>query len=230
MKKRSPRATSSSGSAKRSSSPKSRRRSECRGTKTERKNLPNSRRSTRRRLRKVRSCLSNRRSKGKASLLFRMRTWPAGRRGRARRIETTKDPLKKISTLMAMTRPNKAKRLRRRRLKSRRRMRLRRRSRLKRNKESKDLTFKFEIIKHFAEVEVNPPGKIEEVSQKIEELEAKRKEFFEKGEKELDEQYLGDKSKASEENHESTISKQAKSSKKQFNVEEEDEENWPAIA
>jgi len=109
-------------------------------------------------------------------------------------------------------------------------MRLRRRSRLKRNKESKDLTFKFEIIKHFAEVEVNPPGKIEEVSQKIEELEAKRKEFFEKGEKELDEQYLGDKSKASEENHESTISKQAKSSKKQFNVEEEDEENWPAIA
>lgn len=88
-----------------------------------------------------------------------------------------------------------------------------------------ELNFKYEIISNFGEVGVNSPSQFDELTAKIEELEAKRSEFFERGEKELDKQFLNTADETQGAEEEAATGGQ----KKAFNLEEEDEANWPSM-
>lgn len=94
------------------------------------------------------------------------------------------------------------------------------------------LTFKFEIIQSFSHIGVNPPDKIEDLEKKVGEIESKRKQWFNKGEHKLDEDFnriinIGREDRPAEPTHEDEEEK--KSHKEKFNLEDEDAENWPSI-
>uniref|UniRef100_A0A7S3NTB7 Uncharacterized protein n=1 Tax=Euplotes crassus TaxID=5936 RepID=A0A7S3NTB7_EUPCR len=93
-------------------------------------------------------------------------------------------------------------------------------------KDPNELNFKYEIIQNFGQVGVNTPAHFDELAAKIEELEAKKTELFTKGEKRLDQEFLKSGDDATEEANKETGSK---STKKAFNLEEEDEANWPTM-
>lgn len=104
--------------------------------------------------------------------------------------------------------------------------------------ESKDgqdsnlLTFKFEIIQSFSHIGVNPPDKIDDLESKIKEIESKRKQWFDKGERKLDEEFnkiinIGREDRPAEHHDHDEESKKSQHSK--FNIEEEDAESWPAM-
>ncbi len=90
-----------------------------------------------------------------------------------------------------------------------------------------ELNFKYELIQNFGEVGVNSPAQFDELVAKIEELEAKRNEFFEKGEKKLDQDFL--KSTPEDGAKDSQEETSGGDKKKAFNLEEEDEANWPTM-
>lgn len=100
-------------------------------------------------------------------------------------------------------------------------------------KESRDpneLSFKYEIIQSFGEVGVHPPDTIQDLENKIQELEDKRRELFEKGEKKLDQEFLNQGEETNTRgNNETEDNKQRRDQKLNFNAEEADEENWPAM-
>lgn len=91
-----------------------------------------------------------------------------------------------------------------------------------------ELSFNYEIIQNFGEVGVNPPDTVQDLEKKVEELENKRRELFEKGEKKLDEQLTRDF--ADEGHKEDKADKKQTQKLKEFTVTENDEENWPSIA
>ena len=91
-----------------------------------------------------------------------------------------------------------------------------------------ELSFSYEIIQNFGEVGIDAPSQFDELKAKIEELEAKRREFFEKGEKQLDDQFLNQNQEQTPVETQEKEDDQ-KEDKVAFNVEEEDEENWPAM-
>jgi len=90
-----------------------------------------------------------------------------------------------------------------------------------------ELNFKYEVIQHFGEINVEHPSQFQELEAKIEELEAKRNEFFEKGEQKLDETLFKRGGDETQESNEEEVTKNEK--KKAFNLEEEDDSNWPVM-
>lgn len=91
-----------------------------------------------------------------------------------------------------------------------------------------ELNFKYEIIQNFGEVGVNPPSLFTEIEDKITELEAKRTDFFEKGEKKLDEQYTHEE-RDRENTENPDEDRKTRTKKENFKLVEEDEENWPTM-
>lgn len=95
------------------------------------------------------------------------------------------------------------------------------------SKDPNELTFKYEIIQNFSEVGIHPPDTIQDLEAKIQELEDKRNELWQKGEEKLDQQFTQDDTHQAE----TTEGEKQENDEQQktFNVEEEDEENWPTI-
>lgn len=93
-------------------------------------------------------------------------------------------------------------------------------------KDPNELNFKYEIIQNFGEVGVNTPAHFDELAAKIEELEAKKSELYNKGEKRLDEEFLRSGEDAAQESNQDAT---GGSKKQAFNLEEEDEANWPTM-
>ena len=97
------------------------------------------------------------------------------------------------------------------------------------SKDPNELNFKYEIIQNFGEAGINPPSLFTELEDKIAEIETKRAEFFEKGEKRLDEQYSRSEDKRDGTENPDEEDRKTKTKQANFKLEETDETNWPTM-
>ena len=100
----------------------------------------------------------------------------------------------------------------------------------KNGQDSNLLTFKFEIIQSFSHIGLNPPDKIEDLERKIDEIEQKRKDWYNKGEHKLDDEFNRIINTHKEVDHQEFAHKEeGKRAHIKFNLEDEDVESWPTI-
>jgi hypothetical protein len=98
------------------------------------------------------------------------------------------------------------------------------------SKDPNELTFKYEIIHAFSEVGVSPPDTIQDLDEKISDLESKRNDYFERGEKKLDSQFISNNPEAETAHEEGAAKDESKSKEKlDFNAEQDNQELWPSM-